>query len=303
MIKVSVIMSTYNQEVNVERCLWCWINQANISPSEYEIVVIDDGSKDKTLEVILGIAGNNPQINWQVWQYQGPKKWKIPVHILNTGFQVAKGKVLIMAFDDRLVLPGTIAGLYSPHLENDKLVTGCHGYPLYKDPEKKIGFTNEVAQEEFLRSFYTTGWKDHIEQLGDWCSEMSAMEKAQGENISELGIVAIKKEDWVAIRGWDEQFYAYGYWNLDILQRMKKSGLKVVLVDGLKWIHLWHISHQGGKFGEPDYHGSYNTGKERGEEMLRIQKKRKDPTAANEGKGTKWGLNEHDKKIFEWEVV
>ncbi|GMN12059.1 glycosyltransferase [Croceitalea sp. MTPC9] len=46
-MKLSILISVYNGEKYIERCLNCILNQ-NLNPSDYEIILIDDGSKDGT---------------------------------------------------------------------------------------------------------------------------------------------------------------------------------------------------------------------------------------------------------------
>ena len=46
-LKISVIVATYNQEKFIGRCLRSLLHQT-LPHSDYEIVVINDGSSDKT---------------------------------------------------------------------------------------------------------------------------------------------------------------------------------------------------------------------------------------------------------------
>ena len=46
-VKLSVIVSAHNEEKYIGRCLRSLINQS-LNQKEYEIIVINDGSKDKT---------------------------------------------------------------------------------------------------------------------------------------------------------------------------------------------------------------------------------------------------------------
>ena len=49
-IKVSVLIPTKNGEEYLEECLKAVFNQK--APFEYEVIIIDSGSKDETLEII-----------------------------------------------------------------------------------------------------------------------------------------------------------------------------------------------------------------------------------------------------------
>ena len=59
-MKVSVIVVTLHEEKNIEQCLHSLIAQ-DVPKTDYEILVIDGGSKDKTAELVKQIAAQNEQ--------------------------------------------------------------------------------------------------------------------------------------------------------------------------------------------------------------------------------------------------
>ena len=50
-VSVSVIIPVYNQELYIGRCLRSLLDQS-LERERYEIIIIDDGSKDKTSEIL-----------------------------------------------------------------------------------------------------------------------------------------------------------------------------------------------------------------------------------------------------------
>jgi len=52
-MKFSIIITCYNREKLISRCIRSALHQKNISRSDYEIIVVDDKSKDRSLEKIL----------------------------------------------------------------------------------------------------------------------------------------------------------------------------------------------------------------------------------------------------------
>jgi glycosyltransferase involved in cell wall biosynthesis len=56
--EISVIISTYNHDKWLVRCIRSLINQNNIKEDDFEIVLIDDFSRDKTQETIKKIKNN-----------------------------------------------------------------------------------------------------------------------------------------------------------------------------------------------------------------------------------------------------
>jgi glycosyltransferase involved in cell wall biosynthesis len=55
MKKLSLIIPVYNVEKYVAKCIESCINQ-NLSPDDYEIIIINDGSTDKSLEIVNAVV-------------------------------------------------------------------------------------------------------------------------------------------------------------------------------------------------------------------------------------------------------
>ena len=87
-LKASVIIPAYNAENTLSNCLQALLEQST-SKDEYEIIVIDDGSKDKTVEVAR---------DWGVKVISQPKLG--PAIARNKGAVEAKGDVLLFIDSD-----------------------------------------------------------------------------------------------------------------------------------------------------------------------------------------------------------
>lgn len=87
MIKISIIIPAYNVEKYIKQCLDSCINQVGFSKDEYEIILINDGSKDNTMDVI------NKDIDWKGVQYTILEQD-------NQGQSVARNKGLSLAKGD-----------------------------------------------------------------------------------------------------------------------------------------------------------------------------------------------------------
>jgi glycosyltransferase involved in cell wall biosynthesis len=55
MIKISVVIPTYNEEKNIERCLTA-LSQQTLPKEEYEIIVVDGNSQDNTVKIARKLA-------------------------------------------------------------------------------------------------------------------------------------------------------------------------------------------------------------------------------------------------------
>ena len=83
-MKVSVIIPTYNEETVIKICLDSLLKQ---SIKDFEIIVVDDGSTDKTKEIIPEIKNNQIKIYSQ--NHKGPGAAR------NRGVENAKGEILV----------------------------------------------------------------------------------------------------------------------------------------------------------------------------------------------------------------
>jgi glycosyltransferase involved in cell wall biosynthesis len=54
--EISVIVCSFNHAKWIERCIRSIVHQENIDPESYEIVIVNDGSKDHTLEILENLS-------------------------------------------------------------------------------------------------------------------------------------------------------------------------------------------------------------------------------------------------------
>lgn len=83
---VTVIVPTYNEEHSIGRCLVSLLRQYGIGEDEYEILVIDGRSSDRTAEIVLGFAGFGSRIRL----IDNPRRYRF--YAWNLGCRVARGE-------------------------------------------------------------------------------------------------------------------------------------------------------------------------------------------------------------------
>ncbi|MBK6397117.1 MAG: glycosyltransferase family 2 protein [Bacteroidetes bacterium] len=121
---ISVVIPLYNEEESLpELCDWI-VRVMNANNYSYEIILIDDGSKDKSWEVIEKLSEQNRSIKAIRFRRNYGKS-----AALNEGFIASQGRVLITMDADLQDSPDEIPGLY------DMIVKD--GYDLISGWKKK----------------------------------------------------------------------------------------------------------------------------------------------------------------------
>jgi poly-beta-1,6 N-acetyl-D-glucosamine synthase len=100
--KISIIVPAYNEELNAERT----VNHLLQSDyPDFEIIFVDDGSKDKTYDKINTIFKNHPKVK-VLTKPNGGK-----ASALNFGIQQATGEILVCIDADTILKPDAVSKL------------------------------------------------------------------------------------------------------------------------------------------------------------------------------------------------
>lgn len=120
MLDISVIVPLYNEEESLPE-LCAWIERVMIAHNfSYEVIFVNDGSRDKSWNVIKSISGNNTNIKGISFSRNYGKS-----AALHVGFKEAIGNVVITMDADLQDSPDEIPELYKMIMEdNFDLVSG-----------------------------------------------------------------------------------------------------------------------------------------------------------------------------------
>lgn len=102
-LSLSVIIPTYNRKDILKKCLNALFNQT-YPQSNYEIIVIDDGSTDGTEEVVRGSIRSS-----SITIYYFKQRNKGPAVARNLGIKKAKGEIIFLTGDDIIATPTLLA--------------------------------------------------------------------------------------------------------------------------------------------------------------------------------------------------
>ena len=150
---ISVVIPLYNEEASLEELL-DWIIRVMIKHNFlFEIILVDDGSTDKSWEVIEKLAAGNKSIKAIRFRRNYGKSGA-----LYSGFRVSQGDVVITMDADMQDDPDEIPGLYRMIMEDGfDFVSGWKKKrydPLSKKiPSRFFNFTARVATGISLHDF------------------------------------------------------------------------------------------------------------------------------------------------------
>ncbi|MGK7872892.1 MAG: glycosyltransferase family 2 protein [Xenococcaceae cyanobacterium] len=204
----SVVIPTYNRKQILEKCLRALEHQQQTDGkvSDYEVVLVDDGSADGTLEWLAANSDEFPHVRSLSQKHQGAAAAR------NLGLEKAKGDTIIFIDSDLVVTENFLQA------HADALVEG----------EKKMGSDR----------LFTYGWVINTCNFDNPTSEPYKITDFSAAYFA-TGNVAIARK-WLSRAGlFDTRFQLYGWEDLELGVRLKKLGLKLIKCPDAVGYH-WH---------------------------------------------------------------
>jgi len=157
--KISFIVIAYNEEKNIANCMSSISNQEELKNSDYEVIVVNDGSKDKTANIVFDLSRNSKRI--QLIDLQENRGRGFARH---EGVKKAKGDYIVF-IDADITLPENWLVKVMTQLEQFDAVGGiaipdgdimyiCEKFKLEPKPQPATtGITgnNVIYKGEFLK--------------------------------------------------------------------------------------------------------------------------------------------------------
>lgn len=196
MVTISVIIPCYNVEKYIEEGLLSVLNQE--LPAK-EILCIDDGSTDKTIQIIRALQEKYPN---KIFLYLNEKN-RGATYTRNRGLAIAKGDFIQFFDADDILLPNKFA--HQTHL-----IENCNFEPDI--------VVNDFQRKNIDGTVETISFPD-----GDaWCG---LLEGRLGVTTSNL----YRREKVIAVRGWTEELLSSQEY--DLMFRMLATGSQVLYDD------------------------------------------------------------------------
>lgn len=109
-MELSIILPVYNVEKYVEVCLKSIFRQG-IEDDRFEVIIVNDGTEDNSMEVIANIINNHSNITIINKKNQG-----LPV-ARNNGLAIAKGEYVLFVDSDDMLIDNSLKPLLNTALE------------------------------------------------------------------------------------------------------------------------------------------------------------------------------------------
>ncbi|MCP4483328.1 MAG: glycosyltransferase family 2 protein [Flavobacteriaceae bacterium] len=170
---ISIIIPLLNEEASLNE-LHQWISKVMKSNAySYELIFIDDGSKDQSWSIITKLANENTEVNGVRFLENFGKS-----QALHAGFAKAKGDVIITMDADLQDNPEEITALYKMvHEDGYDLVSGW----------KKIRYDSKLAKNLPSKLFNFAARKTSGVQLNDFNCGLKAYRNEVIKNIEVTG--------------------------------------------------------------------------------------------------------------------
>lgn len=123
-MEISVIIPTYNRRETFRKCLLSLLEQ-DYPKERYEIIVVDDGSSDGTVEVVDTLAKAHKNFRYIQQDRKGPACAR------NSGIREARGEIIGFTDDDCVLDKHWIRLMVESHKRNPHIITvgGLTGVP------------------------------------------------------------------------------------------------------------------------------------------------------------------------------
>jgi len=128
--RISVVVCTYNR-AGLLRGLLPTLCEQSADPSDYEVIVVDNNSSDRTPDVVTGFCSRFRNVHYVCESRRGLS------HARNRGWRESRGRYVAYVDDDARVPQTWIASATKVIDAVDPAVVGGPYYPFYDSPKPK----------------------------------------------------------------------------------------------------------------------------------------------------------------------
>ncbi len=255
-LSVSIVIPAWNAGNTIRRCLIA-IEHSSFNycfPHLLEVIVVDDGSTDDTWSIL-------EHLNLDLRVTAVRQEHHSRAHAMNTAISIAQGDVIVSCDADMLLTTFSIEELIKRHQVLDSvLFIGFRCDVDATDPridESTLPNSLHKVLPEFYKDnriyyhwegFPYPGWPRnmcresyHLKKLGNG----KRLWMADG-NIWDLprmvygALFSMRRDDWIAIQGFNEQFYGWGWEDTLVGAQALALGNHIIPVYSATGLHITH---------------------------------------------------------------
>lgn len=208
MIQFSIIIPTFNRADITKSCVFLLIKLLEESTVDFELIVVNDGSTDDTEIFFSNLAKTHDKVRL-INTDKKSGEYRNPGFARNAGIKASKGKYICFTDGDiiHLVDPLRYTRMIFDENGGDCYITGIHYRYMNGELKGPRGIGSDMPH-------------------GSW--------------------LAVSREKIISIGGYDQRFRRYGNEDHDIVQRLRRLGLR-------------HVSSKNIVAFHPDFNSGRNT--------------------------------------------
>ena len=216
---ISIVVVTYNCSDVIDQNLKSCIQESGI-----ELIIIDNDSKDETLEII------EPYLVENVKLIKNTKNTGF-TFACNQGIKVAKGKYVMLLNPDAYLQTGTISLLanYLEQNSNVGIVAPCLYFPngRFQNYTRTFPTVGGLCVESFIPRRYWNRFKSYRKYT---CQDVDFTKIQEVEQPS--GAALMFRNQWLL----DDVYFIYGS-DVDFCKSVIETGLSIIQIPYAKVIH------------------------------------------------------------------
>jgi GT2 family glycosyltransferase/glycosyltransferase involved in cell wall biosynthesis len=211
---VSIIIPVFNRATVTYQCLQSLL--ARTEPGSYELIVVNDASRDDTARLLGHVRGLRVITN---------RVHRGAVDAYNQGAEAARAELLLFLSHDVLPLPGWLPTLAST-LERDPSVGAVGAHIRY--PDGRLQEAGGIIWRD------GSGWS-HGRGDDSYRPEYAHLREV---DFCSAACLLVRRSLFVELRGFDRRFAPEGYESADLCFRIRQLGYRVVYQPAARVVRL-----------------------------------------------------------------
>ena len=215
MPKISVVIPTYNRLEELQHTIPALLAQ-DLPRDDFELIVADSQSNDGTAEYLAHVAREAPSVRHLPGAYSGRGAAR------NAGIAAARAGLVLFNDSDIIASPDLLRRHLARHEAREKIAV--------------VGLEVQVKDlQEYERK------RDHPELR-------EPLHKPSRKTLPWLyfltGNASVRKDDVLAVGGFDENFTGYGHEDLELGYRLERAGITICYEPLAVNYHLQFVPHE-----------------------------------------------------------